>query len=490
MSKTGTVYAVINTGILLLLIVQDLWILEMTEFVWYKVPVIFLMVVYLLIRFGSRDASPRVLDTLHFINLLAISVLVNAISLVVHISVTHQSAQFQMESPSVTAVVLVMFVNYAFSDTHRRTFFLHTAVPCFLSAIWIMVVHDHSVADMMDYTFAGIAAISLTGLAWHAEREARKLRALRRQAQENESARLRSIQEIRKLSTAVEHSPSSIVITDAQGRIEYVNRRFTEITGYTLDEVRGENPRVLKSEQQPSEFYRELWQTISTGKTWHGEFCNITKSRRVYWEAASIAPIFDDTDTITSYVAVKEDITEKRSREQKIRRMALQDALTGLANRAQFTEAVGASIASAERSQSKLAVLYLDLNRFKPINDTYGHEAGDTVLKTVGERISAGIRPEDLAGRFGGDEFVLLLRNFQNPDLLTQIATRVHNSIRKPIKIGEDEVSVGAGIGIAIYPQDGKCFEDLLRNADQAMYRAKTATDLGIRFASKYLQEC
>lgn len=285
--------------------------------------------------------------------------------------------------------------------------------------------------------------------------------------------RLKATEAVRGLSAALEQIPSSVVITDPQGRIRYVNRRFEELTGYSEDEARGQNPRILKSGHQDAEFYKNLWHTITAGNVWHGEFCNRTKANRFYWEAASIAPVFDDDGNIVSFVAVKDDITEKRKHQQEVHRLAMHDELTGLANRTQLSEAFYKQVGEARRHDDGIAVLYLDLDKFKPVNDRLGHSVGDEVLQVLAQRLQTLLRPTDLAGRIGGDEFLVILRAFATTDDVKQVAQRIVDAAAEPITTSAETVSVGVSVGMAVFPEHGEDFHSLLHAADNAMYSAK-----------------
>jgi len=287
------------------------------------------------------------------------------------------------------------------------------------------------------------------------------------------SERIQKDVQIRTLSTAVEHSPSSIVITDPDGTITYVNSKFTEVTGYDYPEVLGKNPKILKSGRQDREFYHELWRTILGGKEWRGEFYNLTKGGRGYWESAAIAPVFSEEGGIRSFVAVKEDITEDKKRKEELLQLAMYDSLTGLANRTLFLQTLSQSLARAKRFKEPLALLYIDLDLFKPINDSYGHEAGDQVLKETGKRLKGVIREMDLAARLGGDEFAVILHGPEVKKAAKLTEARLFEAITAPIKLKQTTVVVGASIGLACFPEDGSAPDELLKHADQAMYTDK-----------------
>ncbi|NIO04639.1 MAG: diguanylate cyclase, partial [Proteobacteria bacterium] len=216
--------------------------------------------------------------------------------------------------------------------------------------------------------------------------------------------------EISRLARAVEQSPAPVVITDSNGNIEYVNPKFVQLTGYTYEESIGQNPRILQSGKQPPELYEELWETITKGKEWRGEFINKKKNGDLYWEDASISPMKNEEGAITHFVGVKEDITERKRTEETMRQLAYHDPLTGLPNRLLFKDRLTIALAQANRNRQKLAVMVLDLDHFKDVNDTLGHSVGDQLLQAVGKRLTTGLlRKNDTVARMGGDEFLLLL---------------------------------------------------------------------------------
>jgi diguanylate cyclase (GGDEF)-like protein/PAS domain S-box-containing protein len=288
--------------------------------------------------------------------------------------------------------------------------------------------------------------------------------------------------QLRQLSRAVEYSPVSIIITDVNGRIEYVNPKFTALAGYTLDEVRGETPRVLKSNMTPPEVYPNLWQTILSGKEWRGEFLNRKKNGELYWEYSSISAIADSKGNITHFVAVNEDITSRKEAEEKIKRLnagleqlAMTDFLTSLYNRRYFMQRGVEEFKRTKRNKQSLALLMMDIDEFKSVNDTYGHEAGDMALQQVAAVLKASLRETDILGRMGGEEFAVLLPNTTLEEAAI-LAERVRQIIMNASfeTVGEAlTIFVTICIGVAAYTKGMSSIEDLLRNADEALYDAK-----------------
>ncbi|TVO52673.1 bifunctional diguanylate cyclase/phosphodiesterase [Denitromonas halophila] len=278
---------------------------------------------------------------------------------------------------------------------------------------------------------------------------------------------------VRTLSQAIEQSPVSVLITDRHSVIEYVNHRFEEITGYTANEVIGKKPSVLKSGQTPPSRYEAMWAALSNGKAWEGEFQNMRKNGELFWERAHIAPVFDAAGDLRHYLAVKEDITHQKRQEEKILRQAHFDPLTDLPNRFLALDRLTQLIKEAARQANKVAVLFIDLDDFKKINDNLGHEAGDHVLIEAAARLSSAVRDEDTVGRLGGDEFIVLLGGLSSPGDALPVAESLIERFRDSFQLDGRELMLTASIGIAVFPEDGDNPATLLRHADTAMYHSK-----------------
>lgn len=302
----------------------------------------------------------------------------------------------------------------------------------------------------------------------HLELE-RRARALARSLAETQ--RLHA--ELLVLNQAMEQSPTSIVITDATGNIQYVNPFFSLLTGYAADEVLGQNPRLLKSGLTAPETYEDLWAHLIRGEPWKGELINRRKNGEVYWEEAYIGPVRDAAGRISHFVAVKINVTDRILTQERLIHMASHDVLTDLPNRGLFAERVQQALELAKRHATKLALLFIDLDQFKPVNDTWGHRLGDLLLRAVAERMKPRVRAADTIGRIGGDEFVVLLTDLEEPDAALQVAEELRQALAQPFVIEGHELSISASIGIALYPDHGADAEELSRHADLAMYRAK-----------------
>jgi diguanylate cyclase (GGDEF)-like protein/PAS domain S-box-containing protein len=287
------------------------------------------------------------------------------------------------------------------------------------------------------------------------------------------SERKRSEKRIRTLSQAIEQSPVSVVMTDTDGNIEYINKAFIKATGYEASEVLGLNPRILKSKHTPPSLFRDLWKAITTGNSWQGELQNRKKDGQLFWERAYVAPVVDDAGNTTHYLAVKENITLQKQQEEKIVHQANYDSLTDLPNRFLTLDRLSQIIKEAQRNRHKAAVIFLDLDDFKKINDSISHEVGDKLLVEAAKRLKHTVRIDDTVSRLGGDEFIILLGHLKDENEVQPVAEKLLNCFREAFLLDGRELILTASIGIAIYPNDGKNTADLLRNADTAMYQSK-----------------
>ena len=279
---------------------------------------------------------------------------------------------------------------------------------------------------------------------------------------------------LRMADRVFESALEGIMVTDRHAKIERVNQAFTRLTGYTEDEVIGRDPSMLSSGRQTPEFYRNLWQALTTDGHWQGEIWNRRKTGELFLEYLTITSIRDIDGKISHYAAIFSDITQRRQAEERLAYLATHDVLTGLANRTLFEERLAHAIVQAKRRGSKVAVMYLDLDRFKLVNDTLGHNAGDEVLKVVAGRIASSVRASDTVARMGGDEFALVLEEIDDVRDVGRIARLLLDEVGHAIDIGDREIFVTPSIGISIFPDDGAEAEQLMLLADQAMYGAKS----------------
>jgi diguanylate cyclase (GGDEF)-like protein/PAS domain S-box-containing protein len=288
-------------------------------------------------------------------------------------------------------------------------------------------------------------------------------------------------------SSVLDHSSEGIVICDAELRVMLVNAAFETMTGYSEQEVIGETPRMLRSGLQDEAFYREILATIAAHGQWHGELWSRRKNGEVYPEWLSINAVRDDHGTVTHYVGIFSDITARKESEERIRHLAQYDLLTALPNRALLTDRLAQLIASAKREQTRIGALYIDLDRFKEVNDSMGHEAGDLLLVALAKRLRAALRQSDTVARMGGDEFVVLLPLLREPDDAAVVARKLLEVIREPLMLKDNELTITATVGICIYPEDGADPGQLLRNSDAAMHEAKSAGRNAYRFYTQDL---
>jgi diguanylate cyclase (GGDEF)-like protein/PAS domain S-box-containing protein len=266
-----------------------------------------------------------------------------------------------------------------------------------------------------------------------------------------------------------------ILITDIEGQIIAVNPAFTRITGYTQDEVTGQNPRLLSSGCHGSEFYRAFWASILDTGSWSGEMINRKKNGQLYPQWVTVSAVRDDSGATLSFIAVFSDLARLIEAERKLSDLANHDTLTALPNRRLLDDRAEQALAAARRDGSCVSVLYIDLDRFKPINDRLGHGIGDIVLQQVAGRLRAAVREGDTVARVGGDEFVILALGSGLDADLSRIAGKAIEVLSAPFVAGEHELLIGASIGGARYPQDGQEMAALLKHADLAMYAAKEA---------------
>jgi len=287
---------------------------------------------------------------------------------------------------------------------------------------------------------------------------------------------------LNKLSQAIEQSPVSVMITDLDGNIEYVNPQLCRITGYKEEELIGENPRILKSGHTPEIQFKNMWHAITAGQSWSGELYNKKKNGDLFWENVTISPIKNKEGASTHYLAIKEDISLRKDYEEQLLYQASYDKLTDLPNRTLAYDRISQAITNAIREQKHIALLYMDFDHFKNINDTLGHGAGDEFLKHMAVRLKGSVRDFDTVARLGGDEFLIMLvqvdegRNdevISFEEVVKRKAENILSEVARPCTIQDMEFSVTASVGIAIFPQDGDDPHVLLRNADTAMYRSK-----------------
>jgi diguanylate cyclase (GGDEF)-like protein/PAS domain S-box-containing protein len=308
------------------------------------------------------------------------------------------------------------------------------------------------------------------------------------------TARKQVEEQLRIFFHAVEQNPAAIVITDPNGGIEYVNPHFTRLTGYTLNEMRGKTPRILKSGETSDDTYKTLWQTIKAGQVWEGEVLNRKKNEELYWVNELIAPVLDENGVATHFVAMQQDITERKHTESELRVIntrlqvqlmeienlhdqlreeAIRDGLTRLFNRRYMEETLDREISRAERGSFPIGVVMMDVDLFKSINDSYGHQAGDAVLQTLGTMLLENTRISDIACRFGGDEMLVVMPGAtQDVAVARAEEWRVAFSMME-FTFGEERIRTTLSLGVASFPDQARNPIELLTAADKALYWAK-----------------
>ena len=293
---------------------------------------------------------------------------------------------------------------------------------------------------------------------------------------------------LRLAAVVYESTAEGVLITDPQLRIVAVNRAFTRITGYSAPEVIGKDPALLHSGRHDETFYREMWASIAADGFWQGEVWNRRRSGEVYPEWLAVSRVMNESGEIQNFVGVFSDITQLKHSEARLHHLAHYDALTGLPNRVLLLNRLEHAIAVANRHQHRLAVLFLDVDRFKNVNDSLGHPAGDSLLVTLARRLGSRVRQDDTLARLGGDEFVVVMEALQRPEEAGELARDLIELVSQPLQLdGGPEIFIGASIGISLYPDNAQDCHGLIRNADAAMYESKAGGRNTFRFYNEEL---
>lgn len=287
------------------------------------------------------------------------------------------------------------------------------------------------------------------------------------------SERKRQDQELKLAASVFNASSASIVITDQDNCIVSVNPAFTTITGYQSHEAIGSTPNMLSSGKQSKEFYREMWQSLALNKHWHGELWNRKKDGEIFAEQLSINVVTHKDGSVHRHVAIFSDITEKKQADDLMWRQANYDTVTELPNRRLFFDRLDQEIKKCRRSTQYLALFFLDLDRFKEVNDEYGHDVGDQLLIQTAQRLNACVRNTDTVARLGGDEFTLILADLADTTRVEAVAMSIRDALKMPYYINNMDLHISGSIGIALYPDNTTDAYDLIAKADIAMYEAK-----------------
>jgi diguanylate cyclase (GGDEF)-like protein/PAS domain S-box-containing protein len=288
-----------------------------------------------------------------------------------------------------------------------------------------------------------------------------------------EAARAARRNDLVATDVILDEAAEAVMLTDPAGRIVSINRAFSEITGYSAEEAVGQTPRLLKSGVHTPHFYDDLWAVLRKKRRWVGEIWNRRKNGEIYPQWGSISAILDKTAKVRNYVAVFSDISKAKQAEERLFHMANHDSLTNLPNRMNFTEHLTQSVQRCKRQNCGAAVVFIDLDRFKVINDTLGHSIGDHFLRIVSERLLSATRKQDMLARWGGDEFVLVMEGIDDVQAIGEALTRMLSQLAEPLYMVGHELIPTASIGVSIYPADGRHSTDLIKAADTAMYGAK-----------------
>ena len=321
--------------------------------------------------------------------------------------------------------------------------------------------------------YIGIYLSMLARQTSRAESLARHLARSNAKLEDEILERTRIEKQALKLSRAIEQAADTVMITDRNGVIEYINPAFEAMTGFSASESIGKKSSLVKSGRHDDDFYSRLWGTILKGDVFQDVLINRRKNGALYYEEKTITPLKDANGHITHFIATGKDITDRMQTQERLHYLAYHDLLTELPNRLLFVERLSHALKSRRGRPTRLAVMFLDLDRFKMINDTLGHQVGDALLRKIAAKLPSCVGRGDTIARFGGDEFGLLLEDDVTLDGIAAVARKILNLFSKPFHIDGHEFYINTSIGVSVYPEDGDDADTLLKNADVAMYRAK-----------------
>jgi len=283
----------------------------------------------------------------------------------------------------------------------------------------------------------------------------------------------RNLKSLQMSSAVFEHTIDGVLVTDVDNKIVHVNDAFLDITGYSREFAVGKNPRILKSGTHDKHFYIKMWDQLVKDGYWQGEITNRKRNGEIYIEWLSINTIRNAKGEVENYIGIFSDVTHQRKDAQNHAYLATHDPLTSLSNRLLLNDRLEHAINHAARFGKCISLIFCDLDNFKPINDTYGHNVGDEILKRVASYLKSTLRKEDTICRFGGDEFVILIEELDNFTYLDTILKKINNITNTPCVINGNTINIGMSIGASIFPEDGIDAEELIKSADEAMYKAK-----------------
>lgn len=280
-------------------------------------------------------------------------------------------------------------------------------------------------------------------------------------------------QQLELINKLFDNNQEGILVTDKTNTIIMVNKAFSEITGYMPDDVIGKEPKILASGRHDERFYEKMWQEINSQGSWQGEIWDKRKNGEIFPQWMSISTLSNDAGQVSHYMAMLTNISQWKADEERLKYLATHDVLTGLPNRNTLYDLMSLSFANAERNKESVAVLFVDLDDFKPVNDNYGHHVGDILLRNISKRLANTLRSGDTISRLGGDEFIIVLTNAENRDALSATIAKIQQIIEKPMEVDGHHLSITSSIGVSLYPKHSKYAERLINYADTAMYQAK-----------------
>ncbi|MFK5894095.1 MAG: diguanylate cyclase, partial [Pseudomonadota bacterium] len=333
---------------------------------------------------------------------------------------------------------------------------------------------SHGVICILGFVFIGFFLYRRKTYLKQLENQQEKLQQVNRSLQQEVDIRTTIEQQLRLTSTVFEHTSEAILITDKNALIIDCNQAFTDISGYSLAEVKGKDPKISNSGRHTKAFFKSMWQSINTSGRWAGEIWDKRKDGEIYPKWLSINAVVNVENKVSHYIGVFTDISHIKETEKKLEHLAFKDSLTNLPNRQLFYDRFELELKRSNRQKNnRVALLFIDLDQFKHINDTHGHHIGDELLQVIANRLLTCVREKDTVARLGGDEFTVIIADINSSKIATDIATKILNTVSQPIILHNHELFIGASIGISIYPEDSRDKEILIRNADAAMYHAK-----------------
>lgn len=290
-------------------------------------------------------------------------------------------------------------------------------------------------------------------------------------------------------SAVFEKMSDGVLITDSNQKIITINSAFSKISGYAFEEIKGKTPNTFSSGWHDNAFYQKLWSDINKKGQWNGEVIDRRKNGELYTAELNIIALHNKNGILTNYISIVNDISEKKQKESLIHNLAYFDSLTNLPNRVLFQERVISKIPALKRDSKKMALLFIDMDNFKNINDTFGHLTGDKFLIEVAKSIKSLLREQDTFARLGGDEFTVILDDIKSIVDIASVADKIIDRFKNPVVIEDREFFTGASVGISIYPDDAKSYEELMRAADTAMYHVKESGKNGYQFYTQSMNE-